>query len=100
MPCKTKTETKTKLLTAVCKRACLMRAPYRVSSYSTAQISQTNKISSSNHKTEQQFSSIVKNGKEKTDKKVGGYQFSNYLLLTNVILILKNLFRNDCYSIF
>ena len=91
MTCKTKikTGTKTKLFTTVCKRACLMRAPYRVSSYPTVQIRQTNKIPSSNNKTKQQFSLIVKNGKEKTNEKVGEYQFSNYLLMMNIIFILK-----------
>ena len=91
MPCKTttKTGTKTKLFAAVCKHACLMRAPYRVSSYSTVQIRQTNKISSSYNKTKQQLSLIVKNDKEKTDEKVGEYQFSKHLLLMNIFFILK-----------
>jgi hypothetical protein len=84
---KIKTKTKTQLLTVVCKRACLMRAPYRVSSYPSVQINQINKNSSSNTKTKQQFPLIVKSSKEKTDEKVGAYEFSKYLSLINVIHI-------------
>ncbi len=77
MPRKTKTETetktKTKLLITVCKQACLMRAPFRVSSYPTGQIRQINKNPSSNNKNKQQYPLIVKSSKEKTIEKLDAH---------------------------
>ena len=80
MPCKTQT----KLMAAVCKRAGLMRAKYRVSSYPTAQTSQkkTNLLSNKN---KQQSLPIVKSSEEKTERRVGAYQFTKYQTLINVI---------------
>ena len=91
MPSKSKTKaetkTKTKLLMAVCKRAGLMRAPFRVCSYPSAQIHQTDKKPSSNNEVKQKFPVLTKHSKEKTKEKVSTYQFSKYSLLINIIHI-------------
>lgn len=78
---------KTKLLSAVCKRAALMRASYRVSSYSTVQLNQknTNKNLSSNNKTKQQLPLIIKTNKKKIDEKVRTHQYNKHRSLINLI---------------
>ena len=81
---KPETKPQTKLMKAVFKRAALMRAPYRGSSYQTAQIIQTNKNSPLDKKTKEQSSLIAKSQNEKTSEKVGADHFNKYLLLMNI----------------
>jgi hypothetical protein len=52
-------KSKPKLLKIICKRAELMRAPYRGSSWTTSKISQTNKKSLIVNKTEDKYRSKV-----------------------------------------
>ena len=88
---KTKAETKPKpkpkLLAMVCKRACQMRAPYRFPPFSISQTSQNNKNSSLNKEIKESVRPIVKNNQEKSEEKVGAYQW----VLFNILLLPMNM---------
>ena len=82
-------ERKTILLLAVCKRASLMRAPYRASLQPTAQFIPKNKNASLDKKTKEQPSLIVTSNKENANEKVDANQSSKYLLAINLTHILE-----------
>lgn len=82
------TKTKTKLLLSVCKRASLMRAPYRGSLQSVPQFIQKNKNASFNKKPKEQPSLIATSNKEKANEK-GRCQLFEQIAITN---------KSDSYS--
>ena len=75
MPSKTKTKTakRTKLLNMVCKRAALMRAHFRVTSYTASEIIQTKSNSLPNNKSTEQHPSSVGSSKKETNENVSAY---------------------------
>jgi hypothetical protein len=90
-------KSKPKLLKIVCKRAQLMRTPYRDSSWTTNQISQTNKKKSLFvNKTEEKYRSNVV--KLNFEKKCSSIQ--KVCIIQKFILHLRILSTNYYYSIF
>lgn len=91
-------KSKPPLLKIVCKRAALMRAPFRGSSCTAIKISQTDKKKRkllSVNKTEEKYKSNV--AKSNIEKK--GLSVQKVSIIKKYILHLRILFTNDYYLI-